>query len=293
MTLYEDLLQPIRQFLAVPTPQAWIEQAAQPEQQTVLLIDHLHCELKAAQSAALLLRRYVLDEEQGEQVLSWLLPYEDAIYRQGPLPSQKSNQAVPRLSVDAGTEADAPWKAHMVDRMVLLMKEELHHFMQVFQILQSKGIAIQPVSASRYAAGLMQHVRTYEPQTLVDKLIIGALIEARSCERFAALAPHLEPELAQFYISLLRSEARHFEDYLSLAAWVKQTEPVVLKNQVGSNQTDVSDALEQMQSWFQEKKQDLSLDGIQEDMQRLIAAEAELITTTDSQFRFHSGVPVL
>jgi tRNA-(ms[2]io[6]A)-hydroxylase len=61
---------------------------------------------------------------------------------------------------------------------------------------------------------------TYEPQTLVDKLIIGAYIEARSCERFAKLAPHLDDDIGKFYVSLLRSEARHYQDYLALAEQV-------------------------------------------------------------------------
>ena len=52
---------------------------------------------------------------------------------------------------------------------------------------------------------------------MVDKLICGAFIEARSCERFAKLAPLLPKPIADFYISLLRSEARHYQDYLTLA----------------------------------------------------------------------------
>jgi tRNA-(ms[2]io[6]A)-hydroxylase len=52
---------------------------------------------------------------------------------------------------------------------------------------------------------------------LIDKLICGAYIEARSCERFAALAPWLDDDLQKFYLSLLRSEARHYQDYLDLA----------------------------------------------------------------------------
>jgi len=63
----------------------------------------------------------------------------------------------------------------------------------------------------------MTNVRTHEPAILIDKLICGAYIEACSCERFAKLAPYLDDELNKFYIYLLRSEARHYEDYLSLA----------------------------------------------------------------------------
>ena len=65
--------------------------------------------------------------------------------------------------------------------------------------------------------GLRDKVRKKDPQKLVDTLIVGALIEARSCERFAALAPHVDSELGDFYVSLLKSESRHFMDYITLA----------------------------------------------------------------------------
>lgn len=102
-------------------------------------------------------------------------------------------------------------------KMSRLAREELRHFEQVAEIMEQRDIGFAPVSASRYAAGLREHVRTCEPARLVDILIVGAIIEARSCERFAALAPHLDPELGAFYLSLLRSEGRHYRDYLRLA----------------------------------------------------------------------------
>lgn len=246
----ESLLSPIHNFLRCKTPQSWIDLAQKPEHLDILLIDHLHCELKAAQSAALLLRRYVLDDQEAEQVLAWLLPYEDCVYRGREVDLRALGSRIPRIKLDTASA----WKARLVDRMVLLMKEELHHFTQVYEILEARNIPIRAVSASRYAAGLIRHAHTHEPKTLIDKLIIGALIEARSCERFAALAPHLDPELAKFYVSLLRSEARHFEDYLALAETVKE----------GS---------------------------IAEEVERLSAVEAELILQPDQELRFHSGVP--
>ncbi|WP_284128090.1 tRNA isopentenyl-2-thiomethyl-A-37 hydroxylase MiaE, partial [Klebsiella pneumoniae] len=75
----------------------------------------------------------------------------------------------------------------LIDKMVLLIKEELHHFYQVLEVMESRGIAYESTPASRYAKGLLAHMKTHEPQTLIDKLIIGAYIEARSCERFARL----------------------------------------------------------------------------------------------------------
>lgn len=253
---YEQLLAPVHSFLACRTPAAWIEQAAQPEMLAVLLTDHLHCELKAAQSAGLLLRRYALDAEAGEQLLAWLEPYETQVYR-GHLqpqvtvtPAQK-NQAVPRLRLREGE----PWQHELVDKMVLLMKEELHHFEQVLAMMDQYGVSIQPITAARYAGGLLRNIRGSVKGGLVDKLIIGAIIEARSCERFAALVPYLPEDIARFYVSLLRSEARHFEDYLALAAMVQEG-------------------------------------CIQQRVEHFLGIEQRLIESPDTELRFHSG-PVM
>ena len=103
---------------------------------------------------------------------------------------------------------------HMLSR---LAREELRHFEQVMELMRERGMAYRPLDASRYAGGLRKLVRDREPGRLVDLLIAGAFIEARSCERFAALVPHLDAGLAAFYTSLLRAEARHFRDYLAAA----------------------------------------------------------------------------
>lgn len=149
-----------------------------------------------------------------------------------------------------------------LDRTELLMctarlaREELHHFEQVVEIMTARGISYTVLSPSRYANGMLKHVRhTNELELLVDRLIISAYIEARSCERFACVAPVLDDELRRFYISLLRSEARHFSDYLALA-----------QQYAGG---DINDRI-----------------------QEIGRIEAELILAPDEQFRFHSGVPM-
>lgn len=108
-------------------------------------------------------------------------------------------------------------KPELLQKMSRLAREELRHFEQVIALMSKRGVAYRGLSASLYAQRLRQHVRTVEPGRLVDTLIVGAFIEARSCERFAKLAPHLDTELGDFYRSLLKSEARHYQDYLKLA----------------------------------------------------------------------------
>ncbi|MEH8019290.1 tRNA isopentenyl-2-thiomethyl-A-37 hydroxylase MiaE [Rheinheimera muenzenbergensis] len=247
-----QLLKPVQQFLHCATPQEWLTMAARPAHLAVLLQDHMICELKAAQSAMYLIRRYAADEQSGEALLQWLKPYEDFTYRQ-----QGDWQALAGLSLKKSmlAKADSPQAQQLIDKMVLLIKEELHHFYQVLEVMAKHGIKYEKISSSRYAKGLLRHVRTYEPAAMVDKLICGAYIEARSCERFAKLAPDLPADIADFYISLLRSEARHYQDYLALAT-------------------------------------DIAAEDISERVRFFGQIEADLILAPDSDFKFHSGVPV-
>ncbi|MGM0833891.1 tRNA-(ms[2]io[6]A)-hydroxylase [Halomonas qinghailakensis] len=200
----DDLLpECLHQFLACPTPDAWLQWALDnPE---ILLVDHAQCEKKAASTAMSLLYRYV----------------------------------------------DQPL---LLSKMSQLAREELLHFEQVVGLMEKRGVAYTHLTASRYAEGLRKHLRSNDPDRLIDVLIIGALIEARSCERFARLIPYLDEELAKFYRTLVKSEGRHFEDYLLLA----------------KQQTTAS---------------------IDDRVAFFVAREAELITSPDTAFRFHSGVP--
>ena len=80
----------------------------------------------------------------------------------------------------------------LLNKMSRLAREELRHFEQVVKLMTRRDICYRSISASRYAQGLHKGVRRQEPGRLIDTLIVGALIEARSCERFARLAPELD-----------------------------------------------------------------------------------------------------
>ncbi|MBL4910948.1 MAG: tRNA-(ms[2]io[6]A)-hydroxylase [Alteromonadaceae bacterium] len=262
----QQLLAPILNFLQCSTPQAWLDEAKKPENLKIILIDHLLCELKAAQSAMFLIRKYAVDKQSNTVLLEWFKPYENFAYRkEGDLASLKDKN---KLSKSIIAKNDSPYGADLIDKMVLLIKEELHHFYQVLEIMENRGIAYENITAGRYAKGMLKHVKTYEPDALVDKLIIGAYIEARSCERFAALAPFVDKELATFYISLLRSESRHYQDYLTLAEEIAQ-EFTAKQGKQSKKYIDVSIRIK----FFGE-------------------IEAELIQSADEEFKFHSGVPV-
>lgn len=147
-----------------------------------------------------------------------------------------------------------PQNDALVNRMSRLAREELRHFEQVRAIMAKRGIAWRIVEASRYAARLRNGVAADEPRRLSDSLIVGAFIEARSCERFAALIPHIDAELGRFYGGLLASEARHFEHYLALA---KDADSADFETRV----------------------------------QRVRDLDRDAVLTPDTAFNFHSGPP--
>jgi tRNA-(ms[2]io[6]A)-hydroxylase len=150
-----------------------------------------------------------------------------------------------------------PERTALAQRMSRLAREELRHFEQVRSIMDEMDIPFERLSASRYAGGLREVVRQEEPYKLLDMLLIGALIEARSCERFAKIAPRLPERLGRFYGGLLASEARHFEHYVAFA-----------KSECGVDEAEIDERLEELK-----------------------AIEASLICDPDDEFRFHSGLP--
>lgn len=199
------MIEPIIQFLKCRTPDAWIKTAA--KQLDTLLIDHAHCEKKAASNAINFMFRY-------------------------------------------------PQYAQLLHAMSRLAREELRHFEQVMQIIQRRGITFIQIRPSGYAKALHQQCRTHEPARLIDELIVGAIIEARSCERFYSVVDYLPEDIADFYRRLVKAEARHFELYLELA-------------------------------------QSIAKADITARVDHFMAYENAYIMQPEVDFRFHSGMPVL
>jgi len=113
-----------------------------------------------------------------------------------------------------------PERRELQEPLARLAREELAHFEAVLGQLARRGIAFGRQRAGSYAGRLHRAVRVPEPERLLDTLLVAALIEARSCERFGLLAAALrgvDDELGGFYEDLLASEARHHADYLALA----------------------------------------------------------------------------
>ena len=145
----------------------------------------------------------------------------------------------------------------LTDKMSRLAREELRHYEQVAKLIRALNIAPQRLGPGRYADAMRRLVAKAEPQREVDLMICGAFIEARSCERFAALAPVIGGPAGELFAGLHAAEARHYRVYLDLA-----------RRAAGRAGIDLAPRLEDF-----------------------AAHEAALITGADAVFRFHSGVP--
>lgn len=204
---YSSDIQQIITFLRVPTPIEWLEVAR--KEIPLLLVDHAHCERKAAATAINLMSKY-------------------------------------------------PEKTDLVRSMSALAREELLHFEKVLALLDARNIPFGPLKPCHYAQKLHQSVTNLDYlERITDQLIVGAIIEARSCERFHACISILDDaELSKFYRSLVKAESRHFEDYLLLAKHYNKNADLTLK------------------------------------IETFLNIENQLITSPDPSFRFHSGIPV-
>ncbi|MGQ3891040.1 tRNA-(ms[2]io[6]A)-hydroxylase [Legionella sp. CNM-4043-24] len=197
-------LQTLLDFLRMPTPEGWLNAAL--KNLPLLLVDHAHCERKAATAAVNLISKY-------------------------------------------------PAYPELVQLMSPLAREELLHFEKVIAIMNERNIHFEALTPSDYGQTLHALISKKPGNArLRDQLLVGAIIEARSCERFSALVPLLEDrQLARFYSSLLKSEARHFQDYLGLAR--------------------------------------LYGEDIDARLESFLVVENELVLKKDTVFRFHSGIP--
>ncbi len=153
--------------LQSPTSERWLAQVDAHLDE--VLINHAHCEKKAAGTALNLIFHYVEDRE-------------------------------------------------LCREMTAIVAEELEHFHMVLDLLERRGVRFRRLKPSQYGRRLSDLVRKQEPQRAVDRLLVAGLIEARSCERFQALAEHVaDAKLAAFYRGLFESEARHHATYTRLA----------------------------------------------------------------------------
>ncbi|MBM4341771.1 MAG: tRNA-(ms[2]io[6]A)-hydroxylase [Deltaproteobacteria bacterium] len=158
------------------TQDAWLQRAIGATRD--ILVDHAHCERKAATQALMLLGRF-------------------------------------------------PDVTALVEPLLDLAREELEHFELVLALLQRRGWTMESLAPSGYQAQLHALCRKAMPGKLVDLLLVAALIEARSCERFKLLAEHHpDAELRDAFGGLLAAEARHHAVFVRLAGRFDDAEAV-------------------------------------------------------------------
>lgn len=158
-----------------------------------VLIDHAHCEKKAAANALSMVQRY-------------------------------------------------PEKDKVVEKMIFILKEEWEHFEMCYQVLQNRGVVFTRDKGDGYAQQLSQLVSKQEPMRFLDLLLVDALIEARSCERFSILSKceEIPSDLRQFYQSLLASEAGHYRMFTDIAREYFPTDQVKSRlNELSASEAEI------------------------------------------------------
>ena len=154
------------------TQMQWVECAI--HNVDVVLVDHAHCEHKAAITALSFVSKYPDDEE-------------------------------------------------LVYRLAALAEEEAGHFREMVQLCMQRGLKLGHPGADPYVKALLGHTRPNDWMHREDRLLICALIEARSCERLKLLAEHLEEEaLRAVYTSFWKAEVQHFKLFVDLATRTRQ-----------------------------------------------------------------------
>jgi tRNA-(ms[2]io[6]A)-hydroxylase len=161
--------------LKVATDPAWA--AAAMRDLDAILVDHAHCEMKAASNALSLATRH-------------------------------------------------PGDLRLVRALTDLAREEIDHFQRVLDSLSARGTSLGPPAVDEYAAALRRAVHELTPDPAIgrlgDRLLVGAIIEARSCERFKLLADAgatrgAEPALSELWAELFAAEAGHYRTFVDLA----------------------------------------------------------------------------
>ena len=113
-----------------------------------------------------------------------------------------------------------PEKTDLVDAMLEVAKEELLHFQMVHEKIKARGLKFGRERKDDYVGELNAFMRKGHSRevALVDRLLFGAMVEARSCERFKVLSEHIPDEdLKKFYHELMISEASHYTTFIGFA----------------------------------------------------------------------------
>ncbi len=147
-------------------------------------------------------------------------------------------------------------RPELIKELLSIAHEELQHFGRVVALIEARGGTLAPVSGNRYAGELLRRGVSGQSPHLLDRLIVAALIEARSLERFRLLADHLQDEeLSALYADLLSSEASHRAFFLDAA------------------------------------RRNFSEEEVSSELERFAAVEAEVIRELPFDHLVHSGPP--
>jgi tRNA-(ms[2]io[6]A)-hydroxylase len=117
----------------------------------------------------------------------------------------------------------------LVTKMTALVAEEIGHFGRVHDFILKRNLKLAPERKDNYVNDLLKFLKNGgdRKSQLIDRLLIAAMIEARSCERFKVLSMNVkDSELAEFYRELMESEAAHYTMFITLARNIGKREKV-------------------------------------------------------------------
>jgi tRNA-(ms[2]io[6]A)-hydroxylase len=111
-----------------------------------------------------------------------------------------------------------PDRIELVTAMTDLAIEELNHYREVVKWIHKRGLITAADKKDQYVILFRKAIRKESEEYLLDRLLTASIIEARGAERFGLIAEALDdPPLKKFYLSIARSEERHYELFLDLA----------------------------------------------------------------------------
>jgi len=115
----------------------------------------------------------------------------------------------------------------VMESMSQLVETEMQNFQSLVRIIKARKLDCIPLTASRYALGLRDHMSGNDNLKLIDLLVVSAFMHGRAFERFSRLLPYIDLELESFYVSFVKTQENHFNKYFNIAKSLSDEETLV------------------------------------------------------------------
>ena len=113
--------------------------------------------------------------------------------------------------------ANCERKANALMMSLIVAQEELEHFAETYALMAKRGLQLSKDTPDPYVNELLKHARHGRDERFIDRLLISSVVESRGAERFKIVADNMtDPELAEFYTRLWKSETKHAHVFVML-----------------------------------------------------------------------------